>query len=225
MEVGRRADSYCEAHRLSKGEYQGGKKHFYNKGDNDYKYKNNYQRNSEPHYKFTQPRYNNSNFSQNYNQPPQHNYNWRSMPPRKWQGVNPYYQKDGGSSSAVKCWGCGTIGQRKFECPKSKPKPVGAVVAHRNTMECMERVNPQVPENQQQEEDEFEHFTISGTVKVEGSPEKKIRIFWDTGANQSLILKGALPWTSKSNTGRKAACKGEGGRFSIPLHKVWLECG
>ncbi|KAK4327206.1 hypothetical protein Pmani_002322 [Petrolisthes manimaculis] len=89
-------------------------------------------------------------------------------------------------------------------------------------MECMERVNPQVPEKQQQEEDDFEHFTISGTVKVEGSPEKKI--FRDTGANQSLILKDALPWTGKSNTGRKAACKGEGGRFSIPLHKVWLEC-
>ncbi|KAK4315696.1 hypothetical protein Pmani_013095 [Petrolisthes manimaculis] len=90
-------------------------------------------------------------------------------------------------------------------------------------MEYMERVNPQVPEKQQQEEDDFEHFTISGTVKVEGSPEKKI--FRDTGANQSLILKGALPWTGKSNTGRKAACKGEGGIFSIPLHKVWLECG
>ncbi|KAK4294961.1 hypothetical protein Pmani_032454 [Petrolisthes manimaculis] len=126
--------------------------------------------------------------SQNYNQPPQQNYNWRSMPPRKWQGVNPYYQKDGGSSGAVKCLGCGTVGHRKFQCPKSKPKPVGAVVAHRNIMECMKRVKPQVPENQQQEEDEFEHFTISGTVKVEGSPEKKIRIFRNTGANQSLIL-------------------------------------
>ncbi|KAK4328988.1 hypothetical protein Pmani_000624 [Petrolisthes manimaculis] len=146
------------------------------------------------------------------------------MTPKTWQGVNPYYQKDGGSSSVVKCLGCGTVGHRKFEYPKSKSKPVGAVVAHRNTMECMGRVNPQVPEKQQKEDD-FEHFTISGTVKVEGSPEKKIRIFRDTGANQSLILKGALPWTGKINTGRKAACKGEGGRFSIPLHKVWLECG
>ncbi|KAK3893004.1 hypothetical protein Pcinc_003183 [Petrolisthes cinctipes] len=225
MEAGCRADSYCEAHRLSKGEYPEGNKLFFNKGDNDYKYKNNYQRNSESYYKFTQPRYNNSNFSQNYNQPPQHNYNWRSMPPKKWQGVNPYCQKDGGSRSTVKCLGCGTVGHRKFECRKSKPKPVGAVVALRNIMEFMEGVNPQIPEKQPQEEDDFKHFTISGTVKVEGSPEKKIRIFRDTGANQSLILKGALPWTGKSNTGKEAACKGEGGRFSIPLHKVWLDCG
>lgn len=92
---------------------------------------------------------------------------------------------------------------------------------HKNLNE----INPQISEKQRQEEDDFEHFIISVTVKVEGSPEKEIRIFRDTGANQSLILKGVLPWTGKSNTGREVACKGEGGRFSIPLHKIWLDCG
>lgn len=224
MEAGRKADSYCEAHGLSRGEYQGGRRPFPNKGENNYKYKNNYQMNSRPYYKFNQPRHNSNYSPQNNNQSPQHNYNLRPGPPKKWQGASPYYKKDGGSSGAVKCLGCGTAGHRKYECPKGKPKPVGAVVARGSAMQFIEGVNTQLPE-EQQEEDDFEYFTINGTVKVEGSPEKVIRIFRDTGANQSLILKDALPWSNESSTGKKAACRGEGGGFSIPLHKVWLECG
>ena len=222
MEAGRRADNYCEAHGLSKGEYRGGKKPLSNESGKDYKYRNNYQMNPRPYYKSNQPWHNNWKFSQNSNQSPQHSYNLRPTPPRKWQGGSPYYQKDGGSGT-VKCLGCGTAGHRKYECTKGKPKPVGAVVAKNSPMEFIKGVNPQLPE--EQPEDEFEHFTIIGTVKVEGSPEKKIRIFRDTGANQSLILKNVLPWTEKSNTGKEAACRGEGGRFDIPLHKVWLDCG
>lgn len=225
MEAGRRADNYCEALGLSKGENLGGGKQFSKKSDYDYKYRNNYQGNSNPYHKMNQTRPNYCNSSQNYNRTPQHNYNLRSSQPKQWQGVNPNYQRNSGSNSTVKCLGCGTVGHRKYECPKSKPKPVGAVAVHKNPMEVIEGMHLQIPEEEEQEGDNFEHFTISGTVKVEGSPEKKIRILRDTGANQSLILKRVLPWTDQSKIGKEVACRGEGGKFSIPLHKVWLDCG
>ena len=118
MEAGRRADNYCEAHGLNKGDPRGGKKHFSNENVNAYKYKNNYQINSRPYYKFNQPWNNNYNYSQKYNQPPQHHYNLRPAPPKKWQGGSLYYQKDGGSNGAVKCLGCGTTGIEGLSAPR-----------------------------------------------------------------------------------------------------------
>ena len=52
-----------------------------------------------------------------------------------------------------------------YGCPKSKSKPVGAVVARRNPFEFIDEVN--LPVLKEQQEDEFEHFTIAGTVRVE----------------------------------------------------------
>ena len=49
METGRKADNYCDAHELSKGEYKGAKKPFSYKNDNGYKYNNSYQVNSRPY--------------------------------------------------------------------------------------------------------------------------------------------------------------------------------
>ena len=80
-----------------------------------------------------------------------------------------------------------------------------------------------LPVLEEQQEDEFEHFTITGTVRVEGSP-AKTKIFRDTGAIQSLILKGAFQWTEKTSKREKVECRIEGGKFKIPLHKIWLDC-
>ncbi len=60
-------------------------------------------------------------------------------------------------------------------------------------------------------------------MKVEGSPEKVIRILRNTGANQSLILSTVLPWNEETSTGREVSCNGAGAKFSIP--KIWLDCG
>ncbi|XP_063847844.1 uncharacterized protein LOC135092952 [Scylla paramamosain] len=60
---------------------------------------------------------------------------------------------------------------------------------------------------------------------MEGNPEKVIRILRITEANQSLILSSVFPWSEETSTGREVSCKGAGGKFSIPLHKVWLDCG
>ena len=96
-------------------------------------------------------------------------------------------------------------------------------MVQRKPMEFIEKVNPEMPEKPLDDE-EYEHFSITGKVKVEGSPEKTIRILRGTGAKQSLILEDVLPWTEKSSVG-DVACRGEGGNFNIPLHKVWLDCG
>ena len=72
--------------------------------------------------------------------------------------------------------------------------------------------------------DDFKDFVIEGTARMRGE-EKKTRILRDTGANQSVMLRGPLPWTDESNAGREVKCHGAGGEFSVPLHKLWLECG
>ncbi len=52
----------------------------------------------------------------------------------------------------------------------------------------------------------FEHFTSEGTMKVEESPEKVIRIFRYSCAIQSLILSSVLPWNEETTTGREFSC-------------------
>ena len=239
MEAGRRADSYCEAHGVCKGD-QGGRKPFPNKIDGQYKFRNNnninytmssvqYNRPYQPrpfnyncntqHY----PNYNNSMYKPN--QPKTHNYNLRATESRNWRDGQ-YYKKDGtfGDGGAVKCLSCGVAGHRKFECYKNKPKPVGAVAAQRDLLEFIRDMNPTSSPEEQQQED-FEHFTIKGKVKLSGGQEKEIRILRDTGANQSLILQKVLPWDEESKTGREVACKGAGSKFNVPLHTIWLDCG
>lgn len=226
MEAGRKADSYVEAHGLSKSEFQGGKRPFFNKGGGNYGSRNNHQGTSRPFNKFNQPKLNNYSMSQNYNQQPQNKYNLRPTPSKVGQGNTPYYYNkiNSGNDTSVKCIGCGEVGHKKYQCQKGKSKPVGAVAAVRNSGEFVEDEDPILPFESQEDED-FEHFIVEGMVKLEEGPEKKIRILRDTGANQSLILKSALPWTKETDTGRMVSCRGAGGKFCIPLHKVWLDCG
>ncbi len=82
-------------------------------------------------------------------------------------------------------------GHKKYQCPKGRPEPMGAVPAQRVLIKYVENMNEEIQEELQKNEG-FEHFTSKGTVKVEGAPGKVIRILWDTGANQSLILSSVL---------------------------------
>ncbi|XP_063863059.1 uncharacterized protein LOC135102162 [Scylla paramamosain] len=224
MEAGRRADKYCAVRGLNGDEHHGGRKPFSNRNDGHQRYMNDRQMSSTSVHRSNQPRPNNYSFPHTYTMPPPADHNMRSTPYRSRPRSTTYYQKDSGDEGAVKCLGCGSSGHRKFQCPKGRPKPVGAVAAQRDLIKYVENMTAQIQEESQRDEG-FEHFTSEGTVKVEGSPQKVIRILRDTGANQSLILSSVLPWNEETSTGREVSCKSAGGKFSIPLHKVWLDCG
>lgn len=53
-----------------------------------------------------------------------------------------------------------------------------------------------------------------------------IKIWWDTGAFQSVMRQDALPFTEESFLGSYALVKGFGeGFLNLPLHKLNLETG
>ncbi len=106
-------------------------------------------------------------------------------------------------------------GKTKASTSSGRPKDL---VKH------VESMNPHILEESQKDEG-FNHFTSEGTVKVEGSPMKVVRILRNTGANQSLILSSVLPWNEETSTCREVSCKSAEGKFSSPLHKDWLDCG
>ena len=75
--------------------------------------------------------------------------------------------------------------------------------------------------------DEYTPFISCGSVSLVGSQvESPITNLLDTGATQSLILEGVLPFSSQSDTALTVLLQGaELGTFHVPLHKVSLKCG
>ncbi len=95
---------------------------------------------------------------------------------------------------------------------------MGVVAAGRDLVKYVENMDVQIQEESKKDEG-FEHFTSEGTMKVEESPEKVIRIFRYSCASQSLILSSVLPWDEETTTGREFSCMCAGNIFSIVLHK------
>uniref|UniRef100_A0A1A7XKF8 Gypsy retrotransposon integrase 1 n=1 Tax=Iconisemion striatum TaxID=60296 RepID=A0A1A7XKF8_9TELE len=75
----------------------------------------------------------------------------------------------------------------------------------------------------------FEPFIMTGDVSLcEGTDENtpvKVKILRDTGASQTLIKEGVLPFSPNSSAGFSVLLTGiELGSFSSPVHQVKLNC-
>ena len=68
-------------------------------------------------------------------------------------------------------------------------------------------------------------LTFECTVSIAGDPDSKktIRVFRDTGASQSLIVKGTLPLTDETACGSVIIQGIEMGYLHLPLHEVQVE--
>ena len=112
------------------------------------------------------------------------------------------------------CFYCKKRGHVKAECRALQKKNAKALtVTHKS---CM---NTQFPV-------EYAPFISTGKVSLPDSSEKvPVMILRDTGAAQSLILEGILPFSMESATGEELMLQGvELGHVSVPLHNVNLEC-
>ena len=63
-----------------------------------------------------------------------------------------------------------------------------------------------------------------GYVSLPGSDPKPVRILCDTGASQSVVLEGVLPFSNKTTLGSSVLVCGIGMTFiPVPLHKLHLK--
>ena len=68
---------------------------------------------------------------------------------------------------------------------------------------------------------EFRPFVSEGSVSLTDANSVPIKILRDTGATQSLLLKGLLPLNADTATGEEVIIQGiEGGLMNVPLHRV-----
>ena len=125
------------------------------------------------------------------------------------------------------CHGCRRPGHVQSQCPQhgqweSRAKVVALVSALTQGPDGLGYGGPrEVPLSLPAS---YKPFTSRGTVSVtRGGEERPITILRDTGAAQSLILKGVLELSGAAST-RSALVKGLGGQYDrVPLHQVSLK--
>ena len=112
------------------------------------------------------------------------------------------------------CFYCKKRGHVKAECRALQKKNAKTLTV--TSKSCL---NIQFP-------DEYAPFISSGKVSLLGSSVKvPVMILRDTGAAQSLISEGILPFSVESATGEELLLQGvELGHVSVPLHNINLEC-
>ena len=141
------------------------------------------------------------------------------------------------------CTYCRKSGHVISECFKLKRKddhkPVGFVSKQFDVSSVIERDTPvfdvQVKEDSVQacfesipvKDDSLEPYTCEGSVSLSSdfSSSTPITVLRDTGASQSLILSGVLPFSESSFSGNSVIIQGvrhDSGVDVVPLHNVYL---
>ena len=102
---------------------------------------------------------------------------------------------------------CPALKRKEQNRSSKKPKSVGFI-------QSTPSVFPVVPvEREDKVEDSFRPFIFNGSVSLTGRDEDQvpITILYDTGANQSLLLRDVLPFTPSSYCGFDTMCSKDGG--------------
>ncbi|XP_062887897.1 phosphatidylserine decarboxylase proenzyme, mitochondrial isoform X1 [Mobula hypostoma] len=134
------------------------------------------------------------------------------------------WEQSGRKSPGVVCYNCGKAGHfaSRFFAPKKETGKGKTAVP----TGCIELVNkPLGKERSDKVREGRERFISTGLVSVkEGLNPVPVRIWRDTGACQSLILKSVLDFSSETQTGKVRVIKGIGkGTEAVPLHQIHLK--
>ena len=111
--------------------------------------------------------------------------------------------------------------QKKFSASNSKP------VAFTTTVPGLQVQETLIQGSLSDVREDFLPFVTEGFVSLgesENSPRYPVVMLRDTGASQSLLLKGAVPLNEKSSLGSSVQITGVGNDVvNVPLHHVFLE--
>ncbi|XP_062910876.1 uncharacterized protein LOC134349854 [Mobula hypostoma] len=134
------------------------------------------------------------------------------------------WEQFGRKSSGVVCHNCGKAGHFVSRCfaPKKETGKGKTTIP----TGCIELANKPLGEKRSDKVQEGrEKFISAGLVSVkEGLNPVPVRIWRDSGACQSLILKSVLDFSSETQTGEVRVIKGIGkGTEAVPLHQIHLK--
>ena len=172
----------------------------------------------------------------NYNNP---NYGWVGPPRRGRGGGNGRFNGNNrssynnnsrgnfsgnnGAKSKLVCSFCNRTGHLMSDCYKLQGKrPERNVSSEQDGLTVIQSpVKFDVPYKES-----FKPFVNDGYVSLdETSVQVGVKILRDTGASQSLILDGVLPFSSTTYTGQNVLLQGVGPEIlEVPLHTINLSC-
>ncbi len=134
------------------------------------------------------------------------------------------------SKESRECFYCHEVGHLIANCPTLKRK-AGRKEKFSKSVVLIERSVLSLEQNESvssSSESIFEPLIYDGIVSLtEASSEmKRIHILHDTGAAQSFILQGALPFSEQSSCGSSVLVQGiDLTVIKAPLHQVFLRSG
>lgn len=137
------------------------------------------------------------------------------QPPWRQNGPPQSFSQSSTRSHDIICHYCRKPGHLKSQCPLLKAKAEYGKAVALVSAGCAGLESP----------GGYDGFTSLGAVsEFRDGPQASVTILRDTGATQSLLLKGAVDLPESTFLGKSAIIKGLGGCYgAVPLHRIYLE--
>ena len=119
----------------------------------------------------------------------------------------------------------GHIMSQCFKNPNAENRPIGLVSENKSNVESATKCNKNVISSSSKVMEDYKPYLSEGFCSLNGSNKPvPIQILRDTGASQTLILEGTLPFSEESATGKSALLQVVHlGTFNVPLHQINLQ--
>ena len=143
-------------------------------------------------------------------------------------GTLPFSEKtSSGTSVLIQGVECGALKRKREKEKQDSPKPTGLTSLRLKPQSSIQDENPISAKTSETDSvmEIYEPFLSDGFVSLnsDSAQSTPIKILRDTGASQSFILAGTLPFSEKTSSGTSVLIQGvECGFVNVPLHNIYL---